>query len=62
MGKNSGRSTTSGPKAPYYSESDIREAAKHLRLTSGRYLYGRATSGDVDEAIRIWQQAGRKSK
>lgn len=56
MSKNSGRSTTGGPKVPYYSESDEREAVKHLRLTCTRFLTGHASRKDIDEAINIWKE------
>lgn len=59
---NAGRSTTGGAAVPYYVESPIREAAKHLRLTAGRFLAERASEREVDEAIQIWQDAVRAAK
>lgn len=56
MSKNSGRSTTGGPKVPYYSESDEREAVKFLRLTCTRFLTGHVNRKDIDEAISIWKE------
>lgn len=61
MGKNSGRSTTGEAAVPYYVESAPREAAKHLRLTATRFLAERATAGDVDEAIRMWDGATNRA-
>lgn len=52
---NTGRSTTGGPQVPYYSESDEREAVKHLRLTCSRFLTGHAGRSDIEQAIKIWQ-------
>lgn len=51
---NAGRSTTGAPAVPYYVESPIREAVKHLRLVASRFLAMRATAGDLDEAILIF--------
>ena len=56
-GRNAGRSTTGEPAVPYYSESPEREAAKYLRLTAARFLSRRASAREVDEAIKIWQEA-----
>jgi hypothetical protein len=55
--KNSGRSTTNAAKVPYYVESPIREAVKHLRRTAARFLADRASLADLDEAIRILTDA-----
>jgi hypothetical protein len=63
LSKNSGRSTTGSAKVPYYVESPVREAVKHIRLTAARFLSDRASLADLDEAIRILdvtrQQGGR---
>jgi hypothetical protein len=59
---NAGRSTTGEPAVPYYIESPVREAAKHLRLTSARFLAERATARELDEAIKIWQDVTGKSE
>lgn len=47
------RSTTGGPKVPYYPQSAHIEAAKYLRLTATRYIAGRATLNDVQEAMAM---------
>lgn len=53
---NGGRSTTGDAKVPYYRESDVREAAKYLRLTVTRYLAGRALMSDIDVAVMLLRQ------
>lgn len=50
---NAGRSTTGGPKVPYYRQADHIEAAKYLRLTVTRYLADRASLDDIREAMAI---------
>ncbi len=35
-------------------------AAKHLHLTAARFLAGRASSRELDEAIKIWHDATRE--
>lgn len=55
--KNAGRSTTGAPAVPYYVESPVMEAVKHLRLTATRFLSHRASHADLDEAIRILSEA-----
>lgn len=57
---NQGRSTTGGPKVPYYRQSDRVEAAKYLRLTVTRYLSERATMKDIREAMSRLEDAARK--
>lgn len=59
---NSGRSTTGEPAVPYYVESPVREAAKHLRLTATRFLAERASSCDLDAAIKLWHDSTRKAE
>jgi hypothetical protein len=54
---NEGRSTTGGPKVPYYRGSGRVEAAKHLRLTVTRYLADRASLKDVREAMSMLETA-----
>lgn len=60
--KNAGRSTTGEAAVSYYPCSSAQETAKHLRLTTSRFLSERATVGDVDEAIRMWHEATKKAK
>jgi hypothetical protein len=50
---NGGRSTTGEAAVLYYVESPEREAAKHLRLTAARFLTERASSPELDEAIKM---------
>lgn len=47
---NRGRSTTGEPAVPYYLSTPAKEAAKHLRLTTTRYLADRASLNDMKEA------------
>jgi len=54
---NAGRSTTGGPKVPYYPQGKRVEAAKYLRLTVTRYLAERATLKDVQEAMSMLEAA-----
>jgi hypothetical protein len=56
---NGGRSTTGEAAVPYYVESPEREAAKYLRLTASRFLAERASSHELDEAIKIWHDSTR---
>lgn len=49
----SNRSTTGGPKVPYYTRGAHIEAAKHLRLTVTRYIAERASLNDVREAMLL---------
>jgi hypothetical protein len=56
---NGGRSTTGEAAVPYYVESPEREAAKHLRLTAARFLTERASSHELDEAIKMWHDSTR---
>lgn len=50
---NAGRSTTGERHIPeHYPTSDDRETAAHLRLMAARYLSGRASRREVDEAYR----------
>jgi hypothetical protein len=44
---------------PYYVESPEREAVKHLRLTAARFLTERASSHELDEAIKMWHDSTR---
>jgi len=37
------------------------EAAKHLAYVARRFVEDRALASDVDEAIRIWQEAVQAS-
>jgi hypothetical protein len=57
---NAGRSTTGETAVPYYVESPVREAAKHLRLIASRFLAERALPSEVDEAVKIWLDVTRK--
>jgi hypothetical protein len=59
---NQGRSTTGGPKVPYYRQSDRVEAAKHLRLTVTRYLGERATLSEIKEAMSMLEAAHNEGK
>ncbi len=59
--RNAGRSTTGEAAVPYYVESPLREAAKHLRLTASRFLSERASAREVDEAVQIWLAAPRST-
>lgn len=54
---NQGRSTTGGPKVPYYPRGPRVEAAKYLRLTVTRYLTDRATMKDIREAMQMLEAA-----
>lgn len=51
---NAGRSTTGGPKVPYYPRGGVIEAAKHLRRTLSRFISSNASVNDVEDAIGIW--------
>jgi hypothetical protein len=53
----SNRSTTGGPKVPYYPRGAHIEAAKHLRLTVTRYLADRASLKDIREAMVMLEAA-----
>ena len=53
----SNRSTTGGPKVPYYSRGAHVEAAKYLRLTVTRYLADRASMKDIREAMSMLEAA-----
>ena len=53
----SNRSTTGGPKVPYYPRGPQVEAAKHLRLTITRYLADRASMKDIREAMSMLEAA-----
>jgi hypothetical protein len=59
--KNAGRSTDGRPRVPYFPGSGTTEATRHLRLTADRHLARRASVADVEEAIRIWQDAVREA-
>lgn len=59
---NQGRSTTGGPKVPYYRQSDCVEAAKHLRLTVTRYLADRTTMNEIREAMSMLNAAYNEGK
>jgi hypothetical protein len=47
--------------APIQPDTELRGAAKHLRLMATRFLAGNALPSDVDEAVRSWQVAKAKS-
>lgn len=55
--RNAGRSYAGDARVPYYPRDERTEIAQHLRLTASRFLSGRATAGDVDEAARMWTSA-----
>ena len=59
MTKNSGRSTTGGPKVPYHPRSRLVEAAKHLRLTTSRFIDERALFSEVEEAMSMLRSAAQ---
>ena len=59
---NQGRSTTGGPKVPYYRQSDRVEAAKYLRLTVTRYLTDRTTMKDIREAMQLLETAVKEER
>jgi len=46
-----------GPNSSYYPESEIKEAAKYLRLIVGRFLKGDASLSEVQRAIKILNEA-----
>jgi hypothetical protein len=48
---NRGRSTTGRAQVPYYLGSPAVEAAKHLRLMATRYIAGRASLAEIEEAV-----------
>jgi hypothetical protein len=52
---NKGRSTTNKPDVPYYPDTPIREAAKHLRLTLTRYLADNEPLWAVQRAAEEFQ-------
>lgn len=54
---NEGRSTTGGPKVPYYMRAPHIEAAKHLRLTVNRYINERASLREIEEAMDMLRAA-----
>jgi hypothetical protein len=56
---NGGRATTGAAAVPYYVEPPEREAAKYLRLTAARFLTERASSHELDEAIKMWHDSTR---
>lgn len=53
---NRGRSTT-GEGKPYHPSTPDKEAAKHLRLTTARYLADRASFRDVENAWKTFAHA-----
>lgn len=57
MKSNRGRSTTGEAQVPYYPGKPHIDAAKHLRLTVGRYINDRALLRDVEEAMEILRAA-----
>lgn len=59
---NRGRSTTGEAAVPYYRGSDRIEAAKHLRLTTTRYIADRATLDDIREAMTMLVEAIAKER
>ncbi len=58
---NRGRSTTNKPDVPYYPDTPIREAAKHLRLTLTRYLAGNEPLWAVQRAADELQAVAVKT-
>ena len=60
---NSGRSTTGERKVPeHYPTTPDRNTAAHLRLTTARYLSGRANRSEVDEAHRMFAATAPKRR
>lgn len=57
----SNRSTTGGPRVPYYPEGQAVEAAKHLRLTVTRHLASKASFADVVDAFEIFRHESTKA-
>lgn len=54
---NRGRSVTGEAAVPYYLSTPARETAKHLRLTTARYLADRASLNDIKEAFTMFVAA-----
>lgn len=50
------------PAVPTYPVDAVISAARDLRLVADRYLRGRASAKDVDEAIRWWQDAQQAAR
>jgi len=59
---NQGRSTTGGPRVPYYPRGQRVEAAKYLRLTVTRYLAERASMKDIREAMQMLEAAVKEGR
>lgn len=58
---NSGRSTTGKRNVPeHYPTTADRSTAAHLRLTAARYLAGRATRSEIDEAYQWFAKTAAK--
>lgn len=57
------RSYTGGPAVPYYRSTEVKEAAKFLRLIADRYVKGNAFDVEVKKAYEaFWIEVQKLAK